>query len=465
MEAAIELAPSQARIVPLTFQQRFLLEARKKSHMVSRLDSMTLRLCGKVRPELLLRSFEELIRRHDSLRTRLIEVSGTWAQKITDFEECQVRSRDISDGSDDGDEELAFRCLDEFNGRRWNLDDQPLFYVEVLKLSERCYFLSYILHHLIIDATSINLMFREIWPLYTAHLRGQQPMLPDELCQYSDYAVQQQRAEFDWSQKHDPYWQARLDGASRVIWPSDGGTAGIKTCATALARATMDADLILRSRKLAQRERTLLSLVMLATHVAVVSQRCQVKNFIVPMVVSGRNSAQEGAMVGYMAHFLYLRIQLTGDERFVDLLDNVKREFNQAMLHQDSGRLSVRAPELVRGISFSWLKWHWEESCGVPTQAESSTLDAKVEVYPSIPFVQIVNFKPMETEGPAELLSEMAIQFLEARDGLVLVLRYRADLYSAAAAARVLAAVPMASAKLLRDPYARISTLALDLDH
>ena len=458
MDAFIEIAPSEARVVPMTSQQRFLFEAYRKRKILSRFCINTLRLSGKVRTDLLLRSFREVIRRHDALRTRLIEVSGSRAQKVMNVEECQLRSRDISDGSDDGDEELAMRCLEEFAERRWNLDEEPLFYVEILKVSERRYFLRYAIHHLIFDAIALNLMLREIWAVYAALLRGRLPTLPVVPFQYSDYAIQQQRTEADWSDKHDLYWRARLHGATRVSWPADEGTPGLKTCATAVARAPIDVSLILRLREFARRERTLLSLVMLATCVATVSARCHQKDFVVPMVVNGRNSAEEGTVVGYLAHFIYLRMELTGDERFVDLLHKVKCEFNQALLHQDSGRVSVWAPELLEGMCFSWNKWNWEEFVGVPTSAEYINLDLKVEMCPGLP----ADFKPIETEGPPELLSEMTFSFLENGDGVTLFLFYRADLYSATAAGRVLAAIPTISARLLQSPYARLSTLALD---
>ena len=459
MEVLIEHAPSRARTVPMTHQQRFLFEARKKNNTLRRLDTMTLRLSGKVRPELLLNSFEQVILRHDALRTRLVEVNGAWTQEIRDIQECQIRFRDISNHPSHENEESVLPRLDELIGKCWILDDAPLYYVDLLKVSESRFFLSHTLHHLIYDGYSINLIFRDIWSLYPALLRGQHPVLAEVPLQYSDYAIRQQREEAAWRDNHDAYWRARLDGASCARWPDDGGTAGVKTCATARARVPMDATLFSRLRQFARRERTLPSIVTLAAYVAVVSQQCEVRDFVLPMNVAGRCRADESALVGYLGHFLYLRMQLTENERFTGLLDKVRRELSQAMVHQDFGKVSGDIPELVGGVSFNWIKGQWEEMFGVPTQPEQAKLDIQVEAHPAAPFGQIVNFEPTETEGPAALLSELGFLFLENRDGITIVLSYRADLYSATAAGAALTSMSTALAKFLGDPYTRISTI------
>jgi non-ribosomal peptide synthetase component F len=116
---------------------------------------------------------------------------------------------------------------------------------------------------------------------------------------------------------------------------------------------------------------------MLTVYVAVLWRWCRQKDFVVPVKIAGRQSEHK-AIVGYFTHIVYLRLELTGEETWTELLSRVSSEFFKALAHEDCGQMALERPELLTGSFFQWITRRHELS-GVPEATEANTSGLTVQ--------------------------------------------------------------------------------------
>src|SRR5262249_25542356 len=150
-----------------------------------------LRLEG--RPDLvaLERSVNEIVRRHEVLRTRIVVESGEPAQVIDVWEPRRLEVVDLSSLSREEKEAEGGRRAKEEAETGFDLSAGPLLRVKVLKLEEDDHLLLYTMHHIVSDGWSMGILSREVETLYETYLAGEESPLPELEIQYADFAVWQ----------------------------------------------------------------------------------------------------------------------------------------------------------------------------------------------------------------------------------------------------------------------------------
>jgi Condensation domain len=339
--------------VPLTFQQEFMLETLMK-HSISVPIFDARRLRGELNIDILCRSLSLVVARHESLRTRIIDVDTSPKQKIDEAREFELKVLRISGISNEEIEAEARRFLHGFIWRRVELEVGPLFDVRLLQLGKRDYVLALVLHHLITDVVSCNLLLREIWDSYSAFSRGHEPNLPTVSMQYSDYALWQRKGHSRWLEEHEGYWSRRLAGAVSAKLQNDTAFEGIGHQRVSTADMSFE-QVSPRLNELARNLRTTTAFLLLALYAIVLFRWSGQRDFVLPYVVSGRIGSMDLNVMGYLGQFLMLRIELTGDETFIDVLKCVSREFFSAYKHLDFSRKSNTHQEFFKGASLNGL--------------------------------------------------------------------------------------------------------------
>lgn len=371
---------------PLTFQQELAWKfIQLHGDWNVGLYTFALRLSGSIDSEWLRKSLDELVRRHDSLRTQIVTVDGREEQWIDRPGEFVLEIIPFVNASVPENETDARAYIREFFSRRVDRAAGFFFEVKLLKLSEREHVLVLGIHHIISDAYSLSILFRELWAGYCELLQGGNISFRNEPTKYSDYAIQQQEADLEWAEKHALYWKEHLAGAmpAHVLQPRIGNA----TTSAHLSKFEISFDSVLSSeiRALAKHARSLsAALVMLTTYVVVVSRWCGQKDFVTQVIVSGRQLPQHGSMVGFFAHALPLRVKITGSETFIELLANLTQEFYRALTHQGfvSRRISDRS--LEGGPVFNWSPGPLEE-LAMPTGNIRNRLAANLAIEPFVP--------------------------------------------------------------------------------
>ena len=416
--------------LPLTFQQQWLWGLLQRFNDWNCAVAYAFRLQGELSVPTLQKSLQEVVRRHGSLRTRIVTVDGAPKQETEDpraghFDVTPVEGRSAPEV-----EEGALRIFAEFADQKADPKVGPLLGVRLLKLSDREHWLLLGLHRLTADCFSSDQIFRELWSAYRAFLQNQPPPFQAEPAQYGEYAIWQHSTAREWAKKHDAYWRERLVGARSLEWPPDPSVDATARAGNARMSALFGEDLSNGLRDLARRSRALLGTVMLAVYVATLWQWCRQKDFVIPFNIAGRQ-AEHRHVVGYFSHVLYLRMQLTGEETFSELLGRVSNEFFRALTHQDFGRIALQVPQLLTGTYFQWVTWHAEEANAELPKPDAG-LNLAVERIPLGNFGEDISALPPGT-------IDVDLTFFDTPTGIYAAGWYRADRFSGAAMDRFLA--------------------------
>ena len=343
-------------LVPLTPPQRLIWNTQitGSERDVLRLCVASIRILGPLSTDLLRVSLEGLVRRHESLRTRIVQTDGELWQHIDADAGDRLDIVDLTRTSDlDG---AAQQLGEEFLETKRDLSTGPLFEGRLLKLSNREHVLILAIDHVVSDATSSVILSREIWSLYDQAARGQPDSLPQLPIQFADYAVWLQHSYEAWLKRHEAYWRKHLAGVRPLRLTRDRGSSQqSRTPTSRILNFRFGKALSARLRDLAWRERTLLPMVVLVVYVIVMSRWIDQRDFVLPFLSHGRDHPKLINMVGFVANFLNLRVTINPEDTFVDLLSRLKLEVDAAYQHKDFNRVMDLIPECNTDLMFNWL--------------------------------------------------------------------------------------------------------------
>lgn len=337
-------------IVPLTFVQRPVFE-----YLENHCNRLSVRMCtlvthihGSLKVHILEQSLTEVVRRHESLRTRFVRVDGVPTQLIDQPYRFELKPIDIPVGADQSEERRALELADEFlYGNLVDISTGPLFAARLYAFSPRQHVLILAQEHLISDGLTMYILHKEIWSAYCQISEAGAVSLPEVLIQLGDYAVWQQSMYGSWLQNHAPYWISRFAGVSGVRIP-------VRREATPKAEAAkgdrfefyFGNHLSVQMRELARGERTLLPIVVLTAYAAAVSHWLKISDVIVKLVSHLRDRQELANMIGPTGIDLYLRIEVLAESELRDLLHRVDAEYRSAFEHADFGNLRDVLPGL-----------------------------------------------------------------------------------------------------------------------
>jgi hypothetical protein len=189
----LPLAPvPRDRHLPLSFAQQrlwFLDQLAPNNPFYN--ISGAVRLKGRLDLEALERSVNEMVRRHESLRTRFEVEAGEPVQVIDGWEPRRLEITDLTRLTPEEKEAEINRITREEAETGFDLRSGPLLRVKALKLEEEEHLVFYTMHHIVSDGWSMGILMREMGILYPAYRRGESAPLPELPIQYADYAVWQ----------------------------------------------------------------------------------------------------------------------------------------------------------------------------------------------------------------------------------------------------------------------------------
>src|SRR6185369_13402796 len=150
-----------------------------------------IRLSGQLDVGALERAISEVVRRHETLRTRFVEEDGTARQVIAEGAAVALPLIDLS-SRPEAEQEAEVQRLAGIEGEQaFDLAQGQLWRVRLLRLRAAEHVLLFTMHHIVSDAWSMNILTREVSTLYSAYVAGREPALAELPIQYADYAVWQ----------------------------------------------------------------------------------------------------------------------------------------------------------------------------------------------------------------------------------------------------------------------------------
>ena len=325
------------RSAPASFAQQRLwflhqLDPDDASYNVPR----AIRMTGFLDAAALTQTLEELVRRHDTFRTRFA-FNGGMLQQVIGQDAVPLKLIDLSDLPDDERQSRADRLMAVDAAGPFDLANGPVIRTTLLRLGEREHILLFTTHHIVSDAWSAEILFRELGELYEAFSSGRPSPLPPLPIQYADFAEWQR----EWLQgevleEQLSYWRAQLAEATSVLeLPTDYPRPPVPTFRGGLETATVTTALTDGLASLSRREGVTLFMTLLAAFQILLSRYAAQDEVVVGSPIAGRNRAEIEGLIGFFINTLALRTDLSGNPTFRELLRRVKDTAVGAYAHQD----------------------------------------------------------------------------------------------------------------------------------
>ncbi|MBO9553564.1 amino acid adenylation domain-containing protein [Cellulomonas sp.] len=327
-------------VVPLSSQQQRLwfLDQLVPGSAFANID-VALRLDFPVDADVLQRALDEVVRRHESLRTTIRPVDGSAEQVVAEHLHVPLVVVPLS-GSPAEVQAAVTRTVTQEARRPFDLATGPLVRATLLREGEgrgaARSVLVLTVHHIVADGWSIRTFFSELATLYTAFAAGRRSPLPELTLQYPDYAVWQ-RAQLDGASldRSLTAWRARLDGAPVLEPPTDRPRPALQTFTGATLTFTLPAASVDRLRDLVGDTGATPFMGLLTVFAALLARWTGQDDLVVGSYVAGRTRVELEPLIGFFVNTLPLRVRLDGDPTFRDALRTVREVTLDALDHQE----------------------------------------------------------------------------------------------------------------------------------
>ena len=341
-QRGFEIPPIQPverdRDLPLSFAQQRLwfldrLEPNNPLYNIPR----AVRLTGPLSAAALEQSLNEIVRRHEVLRTRIGMSNGSPVQVIDSWRKLTLGVTDLSGVPLAEREAAARRLVMEEAQRPFDLTAGPLIRAFLVRMAEDDHVLVVNTHHIASDRWSAIVLMGELSALYEAFLASQPSPLPELAIQYADWAVWQRN--FLTGERLDRqlvYWKQQMEGAPPVLdLPTDRPRSAVETFRGAHQSVVVPAATLERLRELSRREDVTLFMTLLAAFSVLLSRYSRQEDIVVGSPIAGRNHSETEKLIGFFVNTMVLRTNLAGDPTFRKLLGRVRETAMGAYTHQD----------------------------------------------------------------------------------------------------------------------------------
>jgi amino acid adenylation domain-containing protein len=444
----IEPTPRDAPL-PLSFSQQQLwvlheLESSVPFYNVGRAFSLS----GKLNLPALERSLDEILRRHETLRTNFVAFAGKAVQVIAPFEPRGLEVIDLSTWPESERQAVALHTAREQAQVPFDLRRDALLRVTLLRLSDQEHWLLVAIHHIIFDAWSLNLFVSEMSALYQAFCEGRPSPLPELAVQYADYAVWQRH----WLRGEAldellAYWQQKLAGASEVLQlPTDHPRPAVQTFQGARQTFVLSQDLADSLKALALREGVTLYMLLLAAYQALLYRYSRQPDIIVGTPTAGRLRAELEPLIGFFINMLVLRTNFSDDPDFRELLHQVRATSAEAFAHQhlpfEKLVEEIRPPRSLSHTPIFQVTFALQN---VPMRASE---------FPGL------SLRPIDIDTDTAKFDLMLFLW-ESEQGLAGAIEYNTALFDHPTVARLVAHLRIMLQGIIENPQRRISELPL----
>jgi amino acid adenylation domain-containing protein len=332
------LRTSREYLLPLSFAQErlwFLDQLEPGSAFYN--TATALRAKGPLNLPVLERTFSEIARRHESLRTVIQVRNGRPVQSIQPARPIAATVTDLSTIAATEREAEARLCCAGQARQPFDLVNGPLFRVHVTRLDEEDHIIVVTMHHIISDGWSLGVLTREVASLYEAFSSGGRSPLSELNIQYADYAVwQREYLEGEVLDEQLRYWGEQLQGLPGALeLPADRPRPSKQSYRGETLAFTLPHSLSERLNELSQHHDATLFMTLLAAFQLLLYRYTNQRDILVGTPIANRNREEIENLIGFFVNTLVLRTQIPFDGSFSDLLSRVRESCLGAYAHQD----------------------------------------------------------------------------------------------------------------------------------
>jgi amino acid adenylation domain-containing protein len=296
-----------------------------------------LRLSGELNVDALDRSLNEVVRRHEALRTTFTSDGERPVQVISPSLVLPLPLTQIEAGSQaEQDEEVRRHALEEAR-LPFDLERGPLMRVKLLRLTRREHVLLVTMHHIICDGWSVGVLVQELAALYDAFSKGRPSPLPDLPIQYADFAIwQREWLKGEERQAQLAYWEKKLSGVPATLeLPSDRPRPLSVSSDGARQPLNLSKSLTEEMKALSLKEGVTLFITLMSAFKVLLCRYSNQTDIPVGTPIANRNRQELELLIGFFANTLVMRTELSKGMTFAELLSKVKEVALEAYANQD----------------------------------------------------------------------------------------------------------------------------------
>ncbi|GAX45461.1 amino acid adenylation [Tolypothrix sp. NIES-4075] len=406
--------------------------------------NVQLRITGALNVAVLEQSFNEIIRRHEALRTIFPTVDGLAVQKIIPTLSISVPVLDIAGLEADEIQQIVTKEIHQ----PFDLSVAPLLRVILLRQEAESHLLVLTMHHIITDAWSMEVFFKELGFIYDAFIKKQPNPLPELAIQYADFATwQRQCFTQEVQQKQLEYWKQQLADAPPLLkLPTDYPRPAVQTFSGSTSRFQLEKDLTSQLVTLSQKSGVTLFMTLLAAYTVLLHRYSSQDDICIGSPFANRDRQELESLIGFFANTLVLRTNLAGNPSFHELIGRIREITMEAYTHQDLPfEMLVEALQPQRDLSHTPLfqvTFILQDTSTSPVELSGLT----------------VTSLPIETTTTK---FDLTLLIENTAAGLVSVWEYNTDLFDASTIERMAGHFQTLLAGIVTNPEEKILQLPL----
>jgi hypothetical protein len=327
-----------SKLCPLSpAQERLWYEWQQGVSPAASNEIILLELLGQLNIAALIEACNEVVRRHEILRTRFVEIDGQLCQDPCLQVKLDLSVVDISHLSASEQETRCELLADEQANKSFNLEQPPLIRGEIIILSANVQLLMLTMHKIICDAWSRKILVKELGQLYESYNKGEKPELPELQIQYGDFAYWQrarkQSGEFN---KEIEFWREKLISKS-PLWPFAADNTGLiaRKAKESKYEVKLDEQVSERIRQIVHSQGMTAYMILLAGWQTLIGRYRGQQEVMVATVVANRGRSELEGLIGPVSNTVLIRLNLSGNPSFATILANVKKEVLAALEYQE----------------------------------------------------------------------------------------------------------------------------------
>ena len=324
--------------LPLSFSQQRLWFLYQLEPSTSAYNIPTaVRLSGLLDSDALKRTLNEVVRRHEILRTYYRMVDGQPAQVVGPPPDLEVELMDLGELAENQRESRMLELAAEEARKPFDLTRAPLFRASLVRLGPEEHVLLLTVHHIVSDGWSQGVLVREVGKLYQAFSEGKESPLEELPVQYADFAHWRRNwLAGDVLDQHLAYWRRQLAGDLPVLnLPSDRPRPEVQSFRGATLTTILPSRLREALAVVCKREGVTFFMLLLAAFKALLHRYTGQDEIVIGAPIANRNNIETENLIGFFVNTLVLRTDLSGDPHFPDLLARVRKVTLEAYAHQD----------------------------------------------------------------------------------------------------------------------------------
>ena len=386
-------------------------------------ESTTMPLLFAVDVPVLERCVNEIVRRHEILRTTFESVDGQVVQKIAPSLFVPLPLNELRELASADRESEVLRLAREEALRPFDLVRGPLIRTRLLRRGDADYVFLLTMHHIVCDGWSEGVFAWELTTLYPSYAKGVPSRLAELPIQYADFAVWQRALmQGDALEREVSYWKEQLAGLAVLQLPTDRPRPARLTFKGARQAIVIPESLSDAIDALCKRENASLFMGLLAAFQTLLHRYSGQDDIVIGVPAASRNRRETEGLIGFFVNTLVMRTDVSGNPSFRELLRRVRHVANGAYDHHE--------------LPFEKLV---EELRPERDLSRHPLFQVAFQLFraPSATYVSASQIPPLRTVDTGSVKLDLRVDLMQALRGFEGYLEYNTDLFDAATVGRM----------------------------